>query len=269
MIFRWLAEPRTRGIDIDAPSLVPLRRSLIRDKAFLRKIYQEWYDGIAAALPAGEGRILEIGSGGGFLDERVPGLITSEVQVGPHVGLVLDAQALPLRDESLRAIVMVDVLHHLPDSRRFFREAARCVRPGGRLVMIEPWVSPWSSLVYRSFHHEPFRPDAAEWEFPRGGPLSAANMALPWILFVRDRPQFEREFPEWRIVSIRPFMPFRYVISGGVSMRSLMPAWTFGVWRSVERALAPLNTQLGMFAQIVLERSDARTDARTDAGSPR
>lgn len=257
MMRRWLAEPRTRGVDIDSPALLPMRRALVKDKAFLRQLYQEWYDGIVAALPAGAGRVLEIGSGGGFLDERVPGLVTSEVQVCPHVSLVLDAQALPLRDASLQAIVMVDVLHHLPEVRRFFSAAARCVRPGGRVAMIEPWVSRWSSLVYRSVHHEPFRPDAAEWEFPRGGPLSAANMALPWILFVRDRPQFEREFPEWRIVSIRPFMPFRYVISGGVSMRSLMPAWTFTVWRSVERALTPLNGQLGMFAQIVLERTEA------------
>ena len=257
MIRRWLAEPRTRGVDIDSPALLSMRRALVKDKAFLRRLYEEWYDGLVAALPPGGGRVLEIGSGGGFLDERVPELITSEIQVCPHVSLVLDAQALPLRDASLRAVVMVDVLHHLPEARRFFAAAARCVRPGGRLAMIEPWVSPWSSLVYRSVHHEPFRPDAAEWEFPRGGPLSAANMALPWILFVRDRSQFEREFPEWRIVSIRPFMPFRYVISGGVSMRSLMPAWTFGVWRAVEGALTPLNAQLGMFAQIVLERTGA------------
>jgi hypothetical protein len=81
-------------------------------------------------------------------------------------------------------------------------------------------------------------------------------MALPWIIFVRDRQKFEREFPQWRVVSVRPFMPFRYAISGGVSMRSLMPAWTFGFWRIVEQALAPWRKHLGMFAEIVLERTD-------------
>jgi SAM-dependent methyltransferase len=253
---RWLAHPCTRGIAIDDPRLVSVRRWLIREKAFLRKIYQEWYAAIVKALPYGDGPILELGAGGGFLEESVPGLITSELQVCPHVRVVLDGQALPLADGSLRAIVMTDVLHHLPESRRFLRDAARCVRRGGRVVMIEPWVSAWSSLVYSRLHHEPFRPDAAEWEFPRGGPLSASNMALPWMIFVRDRLQFEREFPEWRIVSLRPFMPIRYLISGGVSMRGLMPAWTFGLWRAMENALTPWSGQLGMFAQIVLERTD-------------
>ena len=83
-------------------------------------------------------------------------------------------------------------------------------------------------------------------------------MALPWIIFVRDRVQFEREFPEWRVVAVKPCMPFRYLVSGGVSMRSLMPAWTFPWWQRLEHAVAPWSDRLAMFACIVLERTDAR-----------
>ena len=72
----------------------------------------------------------------------------------------------------------------------------------------------------------------------------------------KARAQFESEFPQWRVVSISPFMPFRYLLSGGVSMRGLSPAWTFGLWRAFERVLHPLNHHLGMFAHIVLERKD-------------
>jgi SAM-dependent methyltransferase len=257
---RWLAHPSTRGVDIDDPRLVSLRRRLIREKTFLRRVYEEWYASIAAALPSGDGPVLELGSGGGFLDESVAGLITSELQECPHVRVVLDGQELPFAAASLRAIVMIDVLHHLPESRRFVREAARCIRRGGRVVMIEPWVSAWSSLVYTRLHHEPFRPEAEAWEFPPGGPLSAANMALPWIMFVRDRARFEREFPEWRVVSIKPFMPVRYLLSGGVSMRALAPSWTFGLWRAFERLLHPLAHRLGMFVEIVLERTAQRVN---------
>ena len=39
--------------------------------------------------------------------------------------------------------------------------------------------------------------------------------------------------------------------------RSLMPGWTFPVWRGVEIMLAPVMSFLAMFAQITLKRTDA------------
>ncbi len=161
---------------------------------------------------------------------------------------------MALADDTLRAIVMTDVFHHLPDPRRFFKEAARCVSPWGAVVMIEPWVTPWSRMVYRKLHHEPFRPDVQEWAFPGTGPLSGANSALPWIIFQRDRAQFESEFPQWQIKMIKLGMPFRYLLSGGVSMQSLMPAWTSGFWQSLEKRLQPWMNNWDLFALIILDR---------------
>jgi SAM-dependent methyltransferase len=243
-------------LDVDDPRAVPIRGRIVREKVFLRRIYEEWYAMIAGAMPPGEDPILELGSGGGFLETWLPGLLTSDVFPCPGVRVALDGRALPLGRSSLRAIVMTDVLHHIPQSRQFFAEAARCVRPCGRLVMIEPWVTPWSSFVYSRLHPEPFVPDAVDWEFPAGGPLSAANTALPWIIFLRDLKRFEREFPEWRLVVLRPLMPFRYLLSGGVSARGLTPAWTFGLWRGIERLIQPWSHRFGMFAHVVLERTD-------------
>ena len=120
--------------------------------------------------------------------------------------------------------------------------------------MIEPWVTAWSRVVYGRLHHEPFLPEAATWGFPLAGPLSGANGALPWIVFQRDRSQFEQEFPQLRIVSIRPFMPLRYLLSGGVSLRNLVPEWTMGFWHRLENGLGLWNKYLSMFAQIVLIR---------------
>jgi SAM-dependent methyltransferase len=161
---------------------------------------------------------------------------------------------MPLRDGGLRAIVMTNVLHHLARPRRFFAEAGRCVRPGGAMILIEPWVTTWGKWVYTHLHHEPFVPDAPSWEFPPSGPLSGANGALPWILFARDRDRFERDFPMWEVRAIRPLMPFRYLVSGGVSLRSLVPAWSFGAWRALEQCLRPWSHRWGMFAHIVLGR---------------
>ena len=254
MLRKILAHPATRGLDVDDPRLTWLRREIIVGKSFLHRIYQEWYKDITDALPGGDGPVLEIGSGAGFLQQFIPGLVRSEIFKCPEIDLVLDALDLPLPDQSLRAIVMTDVLHHLPDPRRFFAESARSVRVGGCILMVEPWVSNWSRWVYRHLHSEPFLPEAREWNFPSTGPLSGANGALPWILFERDRAQFELEFPQWVIRAIRPQMPFRYLVSGGVSMRSLMPGAAFGLWRGLEDLLRPRMKQLAMFAFIALER---------------
>jgi SAM-dependent methyltransferase len=250
-----LAHPLTRGIDVDDPRLTALRRRIVREKVFLREIYLDWYRRIARALPPPPGRVLELGSGAGFFSEVVPEAIMSEVFCTPGIDVVLDGLRLPLADRSLRAIVMTDVMHHLPDARQFFVEATRCVRPGGVIAMIEPWVTPWSTLIYRRLHHEPFDTGAG-WSLPKGGPLSSANGALPWIVFRRDARQFASEFPRWRIEQIHEMMPLRYLLSGGVSMRSLLPRWSSALWRGVEAMLAPARRQTGMFAFIVLRRLD-------------
>ena len=248
---RLLALPATRGLDLDAPETTALRREIVRGKPFLRAIYEEWYGLLASNVPPPPGDVLELGSGAGFLGEFVPGLITSDVFPVPGVDRVVDARSLPFADGALRAIAMTNVLHHVPQVERFLAEAERCLRPGGRLVMIEPWNSAWARLVYRHLHHEPFQPGAADWGIPQSGPLSGANGALPWIVFHRDRARLQREFPALRVTEIRPMMPLRYLLSGGVSMRSLQPGWMHGPWRALERLA---GGRCGMFALIVLER---------------
>ena len=59
-----------------------------------------------------------------------------------------------------------------------------------------------------------------------------------------------------RVKRIEPFLPFSYLLSGGVSLRSPAPGWVYPVWRGFEGLLRPLNPQLGMFAHIELELRD-------------
>jgi len=46
------------------------------------------------------------------------------------------------------------------------------------------------------------------------------------------------------------------LLSGGVSMRSLAPGFTFGFWRGIEAMLDPFRDQLAMFVQITLRRRE-------------
>ncbi|MCA1960637.1 MAG: methyltransferase domain-containing protein [Desulfomonile sp.] len=255
-----LVHPIARGVDLDDPRCTELRREILLSKGFLRRVYEEWSRSVASALPQGDGTVVELGSGAGFLEKYIPGLVTSDVLKVSGISLVLDGHHLPFKSGALKAVVMIDVLHHLSRPREFFRDAARCVGTGGVIVMIEPWVTPWSSLVYTRLHHEPFDPTVEKWESPESGPLSGANGALPWILFERDLETFHCEFPEWRLEKIARGMPFSYLLSGGMSMRSPAPAWAYEPVRALERLLEPLMPRLAMFAQIELRRTNALYD---------
>ena len=245
---------RELTLNLDDPALTDRRVDVLKRKRFLCKVYDEWYRRLVSELPSGDGVVLEIGSGGGFLFDYVPGLVTSDVMLVRKVDIVLDAcRELPMAPSSVRAIAMVNVLHHLPNVSAFFNAATTALRPGGRIVMIEPWNTRWSSLIYNNAHHERFEPYAKEWIFQTSGPLSGANGALPWIVFARDCGTFEYRHPKLSLRTLEPLMPFSYLLSGGFTAPSLAPAWAYGMIRRFERATA-LDARAGMFATITLEK---------------
>jgi len=249
-----LREPGTAGYALDDPALTRLRVALVRRKGFLRRLYTEWYrilEESEGTLPAGAR--VELGSGPGFLKEVIPGVITSDLMPAGNTDLVFSAGEMPFRAGSVAALYLVNVFHHLPQPCAFLREASRCLAPGGRIEMIEPYNTAWGRWVWRNLHHERFDPGAG-WKLAGTGPLSDANGALPWIVFVRDHALFERDYPALRIAEVRPFMPFGYLVSGGVSLRSLLPGRAFPLVRGLERLMGPLERALGMFAVIRIRR---------------
>jgi SAM-dependent methyltransferase len=243
------------NFSIDDIATTLSRRDILKKKKFLRRIYVDWYEIIRSELGGTDGTILELGSGAGFLKEIIPNVITSEILRVPHVDVILDGLFLPFKN-SLRALVMVDVFHHLNDASIFLKEARNALKTNGMIIMIEPWVTPWSRFIYGYLHHEPFEPDSIEWNFPKSGPLSGANGALPWIAFKRDRHIFEQNFPRLRIKKIQPFMPIRYLISGGFTTRLETPSFLYQPFKTFEGMLKPFMNWLGMFALIVLEKSE-------------
>ena len=251
-ILRMLQDPHAIGVDLDSPENTIKRINFIKSKIFLKNLYMDWYRLQRNVLPDGEGEVLELGSGGGFFHEVAPS-ISTDVFYMPQLDIVLRAEGLPFKDRSLRAITMTNVLHHIPDVTAFFAEAARVLRPGGVIAMIEPWITPWSKWVYKNLHHEPFDLETMEWSFPPGGPLSSANEALPYIIFERDKPRFNAAFPKLQLQSIRILMPFSYLFSGGVSFRSLMPGFLYRFVRTCESQFEHLS---GMFSFIVLKATE-------------
>ena len=235
----------------DASTLIAHRR-LLRQKGFLRKLYTDFYSELLSRTTPKKA-VVELGSGAGFIKDLSPEVVTSDVIAGPDIDRVFSAAAIPFPKQSISSFIMVNVLHHLPDVTKTFQEMERCLKVGGKIIMIEPFNSLWSRIVYRNFHHEYF--DARSgWQIKGSGRLTGANIALPWIIFVRDRQRFEQKFPHLRIVRIDPHTPFSYLISGGLTRWQFFPTRMFGAIRYFEMILRPVCYYLGMFATIELEK---------------
>jgi len=249
--------PQARGIkDLDDPAATMLHAEIIRQKVFLRKLYTDFYRQLITAVPDFENKVVvELGSGGGFIKDVMANVITSDILELSNVDKVFSAIDMPFKQASVDAFFMIDVLHHITDPRRFFTEALRCLKVGGKIVMIEPANTCWSRFIYKNFHHELFDTHA-KWELTAGtqGPLSQGNGALPWIIFKRDRQIFEKEFPALSIVSMRNHTPLRYLLSGGLTLRQLVPSFAYPAVKAIEYVLSPVNNLVGMFVTIELEK---------------
>ncbi|MGD0078507.1 MAG: class I SAM-dependent methyltransferase [Sedimentisphaerales bacterium] len=248
--------PETRDIkNLDDPATTLLHAKILRSKALLKKLYSDFYRQFRKVVEQPENKMLvELGSGGGFIKEIIPNTITSDVLDIEGVDKVFSATDMPFGSCSVDAFFMFDVLHHIAEPRRFFSEANRCLKPGGRIVMIEPTNTLWARFVFKNYHHELFDPQGG-WGFEQQSPLTTANGAMPWIILIRDRTIFEQEYPGLRIVSIRNHTTLVYLFSGGFTMRQLLPRFLYPVIRAIEYFLSPFKNQLGMFMTIVIEKA--------------
>lgn len=251
---RFFTHPVARGIDIDDPGLITIRRRLLRQKIFLHKLYEEWYSLIKQNLASNSSRVIELGSGAGFLERLIPKVIKTDLFHLPFLHLVMDGLKTPIKDKSIDAYTLLDVFHHLPDVNEFLREASRTLRIGGRIIMIEPWLSSWSRFVYSTLNYEPIHPEMKDWKFESSGPLSGSNLALPWIVFFRDKEIFQNKYPQFRIIRIQPMMPFRFLLSGGLSTWINPPAFLYPMVKRFEAIFGKALDKWGMFALIVLEK---------------
>jgi SAM-dependent methyltransferase len=244
--------------ELDDPGRYEEIRKRVRGKRVLELMYLEVYRKYAECLARcpGEGAVIEIGSGAGFAREMVPGLVTSDILQYPGIDIVFDARKMPFDDGTVRAILMYNVFHHIPDAGIFLAEAQRVLRPGGRVFILDEHRGYISAPVLRCLHHEPYDPSAG-WTFQSTGPLSGANGALSWIVFQRDRKEVLRRFPFLDILRYEPHTPLRYWLMGGLKEWSLLPVGLFSAASAVDNWLSKVVPNSGSFVDIeIVRRSD-------------
>jgi len=223
-------------------------------KPILRELYTRWYSEMAAQLAPGP--ILELGGGSGNFKEFAPNVVSTDIVPLPWIDVVADAQDLPFNDHSFDNFVLFDVLHHIENPCLFFDEALRVLRPKGRIIMMEPYISPLSWWVYNFLHPEPvdFQQDplALVPPSPNRQPFDA-NQAFATILFERRLADFKRKYPQLKLRYYRRLSFFAYPLSGGFDKPSLLPLMLLKPLLALEEFLAFLSPLLAFRALIVLE----------------
>jgi len=243
-------------MNLDDPQTTVLRSKIIKEKVFLKNLYTDFYKVFKKSLKgiSGKRKLVELGSGGGFIKEIIPDTTTSDVFKVPGIDLVFSATRMPFKDKSVDRFFMLNVIHHIQNPSLFFKEVDRCLKKNGRLVAIEPANTLWGRFIYQNFHHDERFDPKGGWTLKSQKALSDANGAIPWIILVRDRNKFERLFPNLKIIKISAHTPIQYLVSGGTSFIQLLPEWAYPLVKGLEIILTPFNNIIGMFYTIEIEK---------------
>ena len=168
---------------------------------------------------------LEIGSGFGaskhYLQDS--NLILSDV--GDYDWLDVKncpAENIPMLDESLDFLIVNQTLHHIAYPHSFFDEALRLLRPGGKLIMLEPFTSLAMKCALILMRHEGF--DDTVNPLSKSVPMSdpqdpwAANNSVARLLFEGEKCGTEC-VPGFVLVHSRFAEFFTFLNSGGVGSK--------------------------------------------------
>jgi len=242
---------------MDNENILYKHKEIWENKKILRVIYEEWYKKIIVNLSDTEGKTLELGSGSGNFKEFMPEAISSDIDKCDWLDMNFDAHKMPFENNSLSNIVMIDVLHHLYNPVLFLNEAFRVLNNKGRVIMLEPFPSPFSLMIYKKFHPEPFIFNVDYFdkkEIHNKDPWDS-NQAIPYLIFFKHLNMFRKMFDDKFIILKKEKLSFiLYPASGGFENKQMIPDIAIPLFQFAEKALTPFRNILAFRCFIVLEK---------------
>lgn len=232
-------------------------RQIWSEKKILREVYGDWYRQIIRDLSPVAGDTIELGAGSGNFKEFKPDVLAADIIEYDWLDMCFDAHNMPLADNSVANLVLIDVLHHLADPIKFFHEAGRVLKPGGRIIIVEPYPSLISLPLYRKYHPEPF-------DFGRDY-FSAlintvkdpwdSNQAMAYLLFFQHLSRWQENFKNLSVVRRERFSVCLWPASGGFDNQQMIPDRLIPLFRGIEWLLYPLRPWLAWRCYLVLAKA--------------
>jgi SAM-dependent methyltransferase len=260
-LFDLLRDPLLDGMDIDGVNRLELHRKMLEKKRMLREVFTEFHHlfrKLDEQFFSGEGIEVELGAGVSPIRDSYPEVLATDIVEAPHLNQVINAEAMDFEDQSVRTIYGQNCFHHFPHPDQFFSELDRVLVPGGGVILLEPYYGPLATFLFkRLFRTEGFDKNYSSWETPVEGPMNGANQALSYIVFIRDHKEYESKYPSLKIVHQELVGNYlKYLLSGGLNFRQLLPDSFSGFVSLLEKLLSPLNKWIALHHIIVIHKVD-------------
>jgi SAM-dependent methyltransferase len=262
-LMSWLADflrdPSVENLDVDGGDRLTTHGEILSRKRMLREVFVGFhhiFDRLDKSYLSGNGMRLEIGAGIAQMKNSYPDVLSTDVVPGPGLDRTLDAENMDIDSNSVRVVFGQNCFHHFPHPDRFFGELERVLQVGGGAILLEPYHGFAAAFVFkRLFHTEGYDKHYPSWETPVAGPMNGANQALSYIVFKRDRAEFEKRFPNLKIVHEETCSNYlKYLLSGGLNFRQLCPDWAAPLVSGVQFVLRPFNRWFALHHVVVLRK---------------
>lgn len=227
-------------------------------KPVLQKIYRDFYTQIAKYLSGlSDAKVVELGSGIGNIKEIIPNCLRTDLFPNPWLDQTENAYRLSFGDKTVSDLILFDVFHHLRYPGTALKEFERVLRPGGRIIIFDPFISFFGRIIYGCFHSEAIGwGDEIIWNAPENWDTKqidyyAAQGNATRIFF---GSQFQTLLQNWNIVTQFRLAAFSYVASGGYSGPQIYPDGLYPLARSFDRILDFLPAVFATRVLVVLQK---------------
>ncbi len=123
-----------------------------------------WND-LSVLLPSARGVVLDVGCGAQpyrhLLSPEVTYQAIDNSGAEEHFGYSMpdttyfQGDRWPVADASVDFVLCTEALEHVPDPATFLAQAARCLRPGGRLLVTVPFAARWHYIPHDYWRFTP------------------------------------------------------------------------------------------------------------------
>jgi SAM-dependent methyltransferase len=202
-------------------------------------------------------KVVELGSGLGNIREVIPHCLRTDLFPNPWIDQIENAYKLSFEDETISDLILTDVFHHLKYPGTALQEWRRVLRKGGRVIMLEPYMSALGLFIYGVPHDEPIAiMKKIEWTAPEDWSPEKidyyAAQGNATRVFLGNK--FRSKLDGWQTIETMRFSALAYAASGGFSKPQLYPTSMLPWVKKLEILLDVLP---GLFATrllVILEK---------------